>query len=110
MHDLFVGQTFAQELIQQRLVSLSSSLAQLRTHLFYAICILSRNVLEFRSTTLGFPYQHLTLQHVDNGIEARTSVHRELYQCTLIAKVFFELIERTLEISVLVIALVDNKC
>ena len=110
LHNLFVGQAFAQELIEQRLISFCSCLRELRTHFLYFVSVLSRDILEFRSTAFWFPNEHFALEHVDHCIETCAGVHRELDERTLIAKVIFELVERALEVSVLVITFVDNKC
>ena len=107
VHDLLVGQSFAQELVQQRLVCFCGCLGELRTHLLYAVRVLGRDVLEFRSTAFRFPYKHLTLQYVDYGIEAGAGVDGELNQSTFIAKVLFQLVESALEICVLMVAFVD---
>ena len=87
LHDLFVSQTFAEELIQQRLICFCGLLLELLTHLCYLIGVLSRDVLHLRSSTLCFPNEHLALEDIDSCVEACSGVYRELDQRTLIAKV-----------------------
>ena len=109
LHNLFVGQTFAEELIEERLICLGSSLRELGTHLFNFICVLRRDVLELRSTALCFPNEHLALEHIDHGIEACAGIDRELDQGTFISENVLELIEGTLKIGILMVAFIDHE-
>ena len=109
-HGLFLAQcTLFEEFLHQRFVSFCCHLVQCTEQLFYLTCLRCRNIFQLRSATFGFPHEHLAFQHVNNGVETATCVNRILHQTNFVTKVLFQGFERTLEVRILVVALVDDE-
>ena len=71
------------ELLHQSLVILSSSLNESLVKLHSLIHLLSRNILNGRSTTIWSPRILLHQQDIDERIEVWSFIERILYRCNL---------------------------
>ena len=109
-HEFIVRQcALLKVLVHDGLVGLSSPLEELSANLFYSSFLALWNIFSFRRTTFCFPNEHFALEYVDGSVEVLTCVDRILEEGTFVTKHLFEFVEGTLEVSVLVVALVDNE-